>query len=97
MNIRYVISRIDKDGLRVMIGPQQGRSTFATTQVADEYLKEVLKNNSEETLINIFGQQAIGTFRMSAIECWPGNNDPKGIYIQKELNPDQDVPEPWRR
>jgi len=93
MNIRYVLSYIDKGGLRRMVSPQQGRHTLDTREVAESHLSALLNNNSEKLLADVYGYQSIGTFEVSAVECWPGHNDPKGCYIQKELNPEQDVPE----
>lgn len=97
MNVRYVISHIDKDGLRKMTRAQQGRNTHATPEEATEYLEAFLQSNTKPTLAGVYGSQALGTFKVSAIECWSGHNDPKGIYIRRELNPDQDVPEPWKQ
>lgn len=93
MNIRYVVSYIDKDGLRKMVAPPQGRHTYDTQEIAEGHLAALLHNNYEELLADVYGKQSIGTFEVSRIECYPGHNDPKGCYIQKELNPGQDVPE----
>jgi len=90
--IRYVLSRIDKDGLRVMVYAQQGRYTYATKDEAKILLKLFLENNTQERLIEVFGRQAVGTFEVSAIECYPGHFDPIGCYIIKELNPDPKSP-----
>lgn len=84
-NIRYMVTCVGKLGLRQIMDSQQGRNTHATIEEAREDLKNVLTNNSEETLISIFGPQCIGTFRVSPIECWPGHNDPKGIYTDEVI------------
>jgi hypothetical protein len=84
-NIRYMVTCIRKLGLRQIINSQQGRNTFATVAEAKEDLINVLKNNSEETLISVYGPQCLGTFRVSPIECWPGHNDPKGIYTDEVI------------
>lgn len=89
MTTRYVISYLNKDGCRMIAGACQGRNTKATQKEAKKYLRDFLKNNSEENLISIFGKQAMGTFKVSAVECYPGHNDPKGPYINEELNPGQ--------
>jgi hypothetical protein len=89
---RYVLSRIDKDGLRVMVYAQQGRHTYATKEEAQVLLDAFLKNNTQERLIEVFGEHTIGTFEVSAIECYPGHFDPIGCYINKELNPDPKSP-----
>jgi hypothetical protein len=86
MVIRYVLSRIDKDGLRIMVYATQGRHTFETRDKAEILLKAFLTNNTPEQLIEVFGPQAIGTFKVSAIECYPGHFDPIGCYIKEDLN-----------
>lgn len=97
MNIRYVLSYIDREGLRKMVCPVQGRHTHETRKIAEEHLSALLNNNTEELLLDVYGPKSVGTFAVSAVECWPGHNDPKGCYIREELNPEQDVPEPWRK
>jgi hypothetical protein len=82
---------MNKDGMRRMTSALQGRNTHATKEEAQKYLKNFITNNSEENLIGIFGKQSIGTFEVSAMECYPEHNDPKGCFIQRELNPDQTI------
>lgn len=89
MNIRYVISHMNKDGMRAMTYAQQGRNTQATREKAEQDLKDLLTVNTEDRLMGIFGTQAIGTFEVSAVECWDGHNDPKGCWVKEELNPGQ--------
>jgi hypothetical protein len=60
-------------------------------------LEHFIKNNREETLISIFGSQAIGTFEVSAIECSDAHNDPTGSYFREDLNPGQVVLTGWMK
>lgn len=83
MNTRYVVSKIDKDGFRTMIGAVQGRNTYATPEEAQTHLDQLLSANTSERLEEVWGKQVTGTFKVSAVECWPGHNDPKGPYVQK--------------
>jgi hypothetical protein len=89
MNIRYVLSHINKDGMRVMTSAIQGRHTFGSTVEAEQHLQGFNANNTPENLTQIFGSQALGTFEVSAIECYEGHNDPKGGVIKEALNPGQ--------
>lgn len=89
MNIRFVISHINKDGMRTMTYAVQGRNTRGSKKEARGLLRNFLANNAKETLIGIYGSQSIGTFEVSAVECYEGHNDPKGCFIQEELNPGQ--------
>ena len=95
MNIRYVISHMDKDGLRAMTYACQGRNTRGSIKEAQDDLHNFLTNNTPERLVEVFGTQSAGTFEVSAVECWPGHNDPKGCYIPKELNPGQENVVGW--
>ncbi len=89
MNIRYVISHINKDGMRQMTAAIQGINTVGSKEEAQQRLAEFNANNTPENLTQIFGSQALGTFEVSAIECYEGHNDPKGCFIRENLNPGQ--------
>jgi hypothetical protein len=89
MNIRYVLSHINKDGMRQMTAAIQGRHTFDSMVEAQEHLKGFITNNTPENITQVFGTQALGTFEASAIECFEGHNDPKGCFIREALNPGQ--------
>lgn len=78
--ILFNLSFIDKNGLRTLVGPAQGRYMKLTREEAEGHLKDFLANNTEERLVSIFGKQAIGTFRVDAFDCWD-HGDPKGIYV----------------
>lgn len=80
LNVRYVLSFINKDGCRVLVNPMQGRYTYATQEEARKRLGNLLSANTEDQLKNVFGPQSIGTFKVSAVECWPGHNDPKSMW-----------------
>lgn len=89
MIIRYVISHMNKDGLRAMTYSHQGRNTKATKKEVETELSHFNKNNSENTLISVFGSQALETFEVSAIRCYDGHHDPMGCFIEEDINPDQ--------
>jgi hypothetical protein len=89
MVIRYVISFMNKDGMRQIAYPCQGRNTSATKIEAETDLEAFLKNNNPQTLQSIFGKDCLGTFEVSAIECYDGHFDPVGCWISEKLNPGQ--------
>jgi len=82
---------MNKDGMRQMTYPMQGRNTQGSKEETEKELEAFLKNNSQNTLDSIFGSQSKGTFEVSAIECYEGHNDPKGCFIKEELNPGQEI------
>ena len=78
--IKYNISYIAKDGVRTLMGPAQGRYMKDTREEAKQCLKALMEN-SEEKLIEIYGPQSRGTFRVDEFDCWD-HGDPKSIYIK---------------
>lgn len=83
MKTLYNISFVDRDGLRKLVGPNQGRYFKATREEAAEHLAAFEgPTNGEERLASIFGRQAIGTFRVDAFECYD-HGDAVGIYVRE--------------
>lgn len=78
---RYVLTHVNKHGMRTLTYGQQGRWTKATREEAEELREAFLAHNSDQRLRTIYGPQAVGTFEVRACECWPGHHDPKGIYF----------------
>lgn len=95
--IRYNVTHIQRDGLRVLLGPAQGRFMKDTREEAEESLRALLASNSSERLASLYGQQSIGTFRVDSFECWD-HGDPKRIYVvasrASQLAGDHDSPCP---
>jgi len=79
--IRYNITFVYKNGLRGLLGANQGRYFHDTRESAEAHLKAVLENNSEEKLLSICGEQAKGTFRVDPFDCYE-KGDAKGIYVR---------------
>lgn len=74
--IRYVVTRVGKDGMRTLACPAQGRWTYEFPHEAREWIEAVSKNNSEET------KRLCGfPLEIRPVECWPVHFDPKGIYF----------------
>jgi hypothetical protein len=80
--IRWTVTHIARDGFRIMTAPaRQGRYTYETEQEAQTWLDAMLVNTPRDTLIQIHGAQAMGTFRTDPCSCWPGHFDPKQMYF----------------
>jgi hypothetical protein len=71
--IRYVATRIDADGDRVLAYAAQGRNTFATPQEAQRWIDAVKRNNAASLNPD--------TLEVRPCECYPKHFDPKGIYF----------------
>jgi len=77
--VRYGITCKERNGLRGLTSSEQHRLK-ATPEEARVALDSLLTSNSEGRLAEVFGPQAIGTFRVDPIDCW-SNGDPKGVYV----------------
>jgi hypothetical protein len=79
---RYIVTHVNTDGERVMSAPaRQGRFTYATPEGAEEQMVAMLTNPTND-IAGVFGKQAVGTFAVRPIECWPIHFDPKSIFIE---------------
>lgn len=78
--IRHVITFKNASGQRQLMGPNQGRHFSRTREAAELKLKNLLDNTSENSLIQIFGPQALNTFEVRECECYE-SGDAKSIYF----------------
>lgn len=78
MNIRYVVTFVNKDGIRIIAHPATGLFTHDTPQSAQRWLNACLKNNSTGMLKYVYGETP--QFEVRPCECWP-DNEPKDIYF----------------
>ena len=69
---RWVITHVNKFGLRVLTFAQQGRETYTTKDEAEKAL--VLLKPSLRA--KVLGEYA-NTLRVKRVECWPEHYDPK--------------------
>ena len=73
---RYVLTHSSKVGLgRVLMYPCQSRYTYLTRDEAEAELRNVLANNSEHSLKELFGFP----LEVREVDCWP-HGDPKSRY-----------------
>lgn len=82
MPVKYNISFMDKNGLRTLCGINQGRFFKDTREAAEQAMRDIMANTGEDRLVEIYGKQAIGTFRVDAFECYD-SGDAKGIYVDE--------------
>jgi len=85
--IRYNISYRSKDGLRVLLGPNQGRFFKDTQKEAEEYLRDFLENNSADDLAELYGPQALGTFCVDAFVCYVHGDAMHTVVDEGPKNP----------
>lgn len=78
---RYVVTYVNSDGMRTLIGPAQGRNTFATEAEAQAYMRAVTSNNSAASIKQVWGSKP--RFAVRPCECWPVHFDPMSVYFER--------------
>lgn len=81
---KFNISFINKHGDRVLLGTNQGRFFKETREEAEKALQSMLTPENEGRWRDIYGEQAVGTFRVDPFECYE-NGDATGIYVKEVL------------
>lgn len=74
---RWVITRIDRNGDRILAEPRQGRYTYATEEEAQATLDAMRANSSADTLRSVFGD--VSRMAVRPCPCYPGHFDPQKI------------------
>lgn len=77
MNIRYVITHLDRNGMRTLADPAQGRFTYASAADAQARLDDIMRSNNIDKLRSIFGFP----LEVRAVECYERHNDPRGVWF----------------
>ena len=80
--IRYVVTHINKDGMRTLCGPAQGRLTKETAEEAQALLDATMKNNrmDGELLAGVYGLP----LEVRPVKCYPGHFDPMSVYFDTD-------------
>lgn len=76
--IRYAITKINKDGDRVLAFANQGRNHFDTQEAAERHLRATLENNTADTLRSVYGD--VSKMEVRPVECYE-HGDAIGIYF----------------
>lgn len=82
---RYVVTHVNRDGMRTLISAAQGRNTFATEAEAEQHKADILANNSHKTLRELYGFP----LEVRPCPCYPGHFDPQNVWfdtLSPELN-----------
>jgi len=78
---RFVVTFINRNGMRTILGPVQGRNTFATRSEAADWVAAIVGGNASYRLAEIYGAQAVGSFEPRAVACYPGHHDPTTVWF----------------
>lgn len=86
--VRYAVTHIHRNGGRMLTFPAQGRHTHETPWTAQQLIFDMERLGDEQgdagRIESIYGAQAVGTFQVRAVACYPGHFDPKGIYFEND-------------
>lgn len=77
---RYVATYVNKDGMRTLMQASQGRFTFATETEAAEWIAAVTKNNSADTIRQVWGENP--KFETRPCPCYPVHFDPQTVWFE---------------
>lgn len=77
-------THIDRNGMRTLTGPNQGRLFSNSKEEAETKLALFLKVNSESLIADVYGEQAVGTFEVRELKCYE-NGDSRGIYFREDI------------
>lgn len=80
MKLRYAITHVGRDGLRKLTFANQGRNHHDHKQDADRVLASFVQNNPAETLRDIYGDQAPGTFEVTRVECYDHGDATRTVF-----------------
>jgi hypothetical protein len=77
---RFVITHIGTRGMRRLTDPKQGRYTYATREEAEGRMNAILSNVTND-IAGVFGEQAVGSFQVRPVSCYPKHFDPMTCYF----------------
>lgn len=80
MKTRFAITHVNRDGLRVLTFANQGRNHYDDQADAVRRLASFLQSNPEQTLRDIYGDQAIGTFEVTPVECYDHGDATRTVF-----------------
>ena len=78
---RWVMTHVNRSGMRQLSEPMQGRYTFRTQEVVQARIEQMIDNTSEKTLRQTYGEQALDTFEPREVKCYAGHHDPTTMWF----------------
>lgn len=76
---RYVVTYVNRDGERTLMGAAQGRNTYETREAAEQFLAAVMSNNSPKTILEVYGPDPRPEVR--PCPCYPRHFDPQTVWF----------------
>ena len=76
--IKFALTFINSEGLRVLVHQNDGRMTWKKKKEGDKYLESILKNNSEDTIKSIFGENP--QFEVKEVVCYSNGEVTQAVF-----------------
>lgn len=78
---RWVPTRVNKDNMRCLMLPQQGRYTWATKAEVDAYITAIVtsEHNNVAQLTQLYG--VLAEIKPRQCKCYPGHFDPMAVFF----------------
>lgn len=73
---RYVVTHLNRDGVRTLAHSMQGRCTYETAAEAEQWIKDAVSANGHK-LGEFYGLP----LQVHAVECYPGHFDPTTCWF----------------
>ena len=64
-----------------MVDPQQGQYTYAHARDAQSRLDAMMRGNDEARIREVYGPNALGSFQVRPVACYPGHFDPMTCWF----------------
>lgn len=81
--IRFVITHVNREGMRTLTEGVQGRYTYATREEAQERLEAFRPSYAAQPEIGVPAE----TMEVRPVACWPGHFDPKTCWFDDATEP----------
>lgn len=81
MKTRYAITKVNRDGFRVLAFANQGRNHFDTKAAAEKHLRAVIANNSDDKVRMVYGD--VSKIRVDPVQCYD-HGDAIASYIDTD-------------
>lgn len=77
--VRYVVTHVNKDGMRTLAKAMQGRYTYATPEEAQQWIDQAIAANGDR-LAEFYGLP----LQVRPVECYPVHFDPMTCWFDDE-------------
>lgn len=78
LRMRFVITKVTRDGLRVLATTNQGRHHHDTRREAEQQLAAILSSNSADTLLYVYGD--VTKMRVDEVECYDHGDATRTVF-----------------